>query len=100
MDVGARFTARLSRRLFGLVFLSIRDDLVDDPVLFRLFSRHIIIALRVGLDFFKALLGMFSENSIEDFLEAEDFPGLDLDIGGLALKPAQGLVDENARVGQ
>ena len=43
---------------------------------------------------------MVDEDVVQLLAHAQDLPGLDVDVGGLALHAAQRLVDHDARVGQ
>ena len=78
----------------------VADHLVHNSVLDGFLSAHKIVPLRVGFNPFERLTRMFDENLVEFFLHAQHFPRVDLDIGGLALKPSHGLVDEDSRVGK
>ena len=46
------------------------------------------------------LAGVVHQDAVQLLAHAQDLPGLDVDVGGLALHAAQRLVDHDARVGQ
>src|SRR5205085_258202 len=81
--------------------LAVRDDLVNEAVLFGLHRRHDAVALHVLLDDLEGLARVLGENLRRDLAHAQDFFGLDADVCGLAAGAGdRGLVDEDARVRQ
>ena len=74
--------------------------LVDQAVFLSLLRGHEIIPLGVLLDDLQRLAGHLAEQTVHPVLDADDVVGVDLDIGGLTLHPAQGLVDHDLAVGQ
>ena len=47
-----------------------------------------------------ALAGVVGEHAVEQVPHPQDLPGLELDVAGLALDAAEGLVEEDPGVGQ
>src|SRR5204863_240350 len=76
------------------------DHLVNDTIFLRLDRIHDEVAVGVVRDLLHRLLGVEGEDVVQAVLDAEDLLGLDGDVRGLALRPAPGLVHEDARVGQ
>src|SRR6516164_313616 len=76
------------------------DDLVDQTELLCLARRQEFVALYCGLDHVERLAGMLDIDLVEPGPEPQDLARLDLDIGGLALGAARGLVDHDPRIGQ
>ena len=74
--------------------------LVDQAIFLSLLRGHEIIPLGVLLDDLQRLAGHLAEQTVHPVLDADDVVGVDLDIGGLTLHPAQGLVDHDLAVGQ
>jgi len=52
------------------------------------------------LDLIHGLAGVVLEDAVQLLAHPEDFPGLDVDVGRLALRAAQRLVDQDPRVRQ
>src|SRR5437588_12610248 len=88
---------RASRRRGSKFRLSFSrgDDLVDEPVFLGLLGRHDEIAVRVVRDLLEGLAGVLGEDLVQERAVAQDLLGLDLDVHGLALRPAVRLVDEH-----
>ena len=76
------------------------EHLVDQPVVLGLVGRHAEVTLHVGGDLLERLAGALGIDAVELLARLEDLARLDLDVGGLALRAARGLVDHDARVGQ
>src|SRR5437764_2433508 len=76
------------------------EDLVDDAVLLGLLSRHDEVAVGVVLHLLDGLAGVLGEQLVQELAVPQDLLGLDLDVDGLALRAAVGLVDEHPRVRQ
>src|SRR5215468_578913 len=76
------------------------DDLVHDLVFPGLLRRHEEVAVRVALDLLHALPGVVDQDAVELLPHPEDLLGLDVDVRGLALHAAEGLMDHDACVGQ
>src|SRR5690606_34562558 len=71
---------------------------VDDSILLGLVGEHPVITLRVGGHLLHRLAGVLGEDLVELLTHLHDEPGLDLDVGGLALGPAMRLVQHDAGV--
>src|SRR5438552_13449582 len=76
------------------------ENLVHYPVLYRVWRPHEKVAFRVPGDGVDRLGGVLCKNFIQPPPQVQDFLGMDLDVGGLALEPAHRLVDHDPRVGQ
>src|SRR5262245_63225030 len=76
------------------------QSLVHDAVLYRVFGTHEKVTLRVPGDGIDRLAGVLGKDLVEPPAQVEDLLRVDLDVGGLALEAAHGLVDHDARVGQ
>src|SRR5438552_1371221 len=76
------------------------ENLVHYPVLYRVWRPHEKVAFRVPGDDVDRLGGVLCKNFIEPPPQVQDFLGMDLDVGRLALEAAHRLVDHDARVGQ
>src|SRR3546814_18661532 len=76
------------------------QNLVDQTVFLGLFGVHEVIALDIVLDLLDRLAGMVRHQLVELFTQIQDFARLNLDIAGLALRTARGLMDHTARVRQ
>src|SRR5690606_31170513 len=95
----AEFEHRITPRLVGLRG-SLLQHTVDDAVLQGFLGGHVEVAIRVPLDAFHRLPGVLDQDVVERLLDAQNFPGLNLDLRGLASHAAQRLVDHDPRVGQ
>src|SRR5690348_1725410 len=89
----------VSGRLHRLVGATL-EHRVDQAVVFRLGGTHEAIALHVAGDLFDGLAGVLGVDLVEPPAEVQDLPGMDFDVGGLALGAAGGLVDHDPRVRQ
>src|SRR5512141_2238428 len=78
--------------------LAARDHVVDDTVRLRLLRVHDEIAVGIGDDPVQRLLRVLGEDLVETVLDAQDLLRLDRDVGGLALRAAPRLVDQDPRV--
>lgn len=76
------------------------QDLVNDAVGHGLGRAHEIIPFRVVFDLLDAFPGVVGEDEVKLLPQADNFPGVDVNVRGLALEAAHGLVDEDAAVGQ
>ena len=76
------------------------DHPIDQAVFNRLCGRKEVVAVGVFSDFLQGLAGVLGQQAIEGVLEIQDLPGLNLDVHGLALGAAEGLVDHDSGVGQ
>ena len=65
-----------------------------------LFRAHKVIALHILLDMRQLLSGVLHVNLVEARLQAQNFAGMNLDIGRLTRKTAGRLVNHDARIGQ
>src|SRR6266540_180769 len=78
--------------------LPAREDLVDHAVLLGLLGRHDEVAVGVVADLLDRLARVLSKDLVEELPVPQDLLGLDLDVDGLALRAAVGLVDQHAGV--
>eukprot|EP00411_Alexandrium_monilatum_P084917 CAMPEP_0175735088 /NCGR_PEP_ID=MMETSP0097-20121207/52722_1 /TAXON_ID=311494 /ORGANISM="Alexandrium monilatum, Strain CCMP3105" /LENGTH=204 /DNA_ID=CAMNT_0017043137 /DNA_START=44 /DNA_END=654 /DNA_ORIENTATION=+ len=76
------------------------DDLVDQAVLLGLLGRHEVVAHEVLPEGLLRLARHAGVHPDDVALDLQDLLGLDLDVLRLALRPAHGLVDHHAAVGQ
>src|SRR5258708_28797114 len=74
--------------------------LVDEAELFRLERRQKPVALDRVDDRLERLAGMLDVDFVESRAQPQNLARLDLDVGGLALGPAGGLVDHDVRIRQ
>src|SRR6266478_9588386 len=74
------------------------DDLVNQAELLRLVRRQKPVALDRVDDRLERLAGVLDVDFVESRAQAQDLTGLDLDVGGLTLGPARGLVDHDVRI--
>ena len=72
------------------------ENLVDHTVVFRFFSRHPVVAVRVGPHLVDGLAGVLGDDGVQLFLELLNLTGGDLDVRGLTLGAAHGLVNHHA----
>ena len=75
-------------------------NLIDDAVIDRLLRRHEEIAVAILLDLVLGLIAVLRNVRVEDLPNEQNLLGLDLNVGRLSLRAAEGLVDHNSRVGQ
>jgi len=61
---------------------------------------HEAVVLGVGLDLSGVLAAVLAEDLVDLLAKGQELLGVDLDVGGLALDAAPGLVDHHARVGK
>src|SRR5215203_962016 len=89
-------------RRAGRPLLAVRDDLVDEAVLFSLRRRHDAVALDIALDLLEGLPRVLGDDAGGQLAHADNLLGLNLDVAGLSADAARdgGLVDEDARVRQ
>jgi hypothetical protein len=71
------------------------DYLIDQAELPRFGGRQEFVTLERGLDRFEWLAGMLHVDLVEPRPQGEDLARLDLDVGGLSLRPARGLMDHD-----
>ena len=84
--------------VWGLV--AVRVDLVDQTELQSLLGGEEIVAVGSLLDLLDGTAGILGKNPVEGITGAEDVIGRDLDIRGLTLRTAEGLVDHDLAVRQ
>src|SRR6516164_7544915 len=60
------------------------DDAVDHSVTERLLGLHDVVAVDVAGDAVNGLASCVGENVVQSLAHAQDFLGVDVDIGGLA----------------
>src|SRR5207248_2378990 len=75
-----------------------QDDVIDDAVALGFFRTHEEVTLGVALDLLDRLAGVLRQDVVERLADAEDFLGMDLDVGGLALESTRRLMDQDAGV--
>merc|ERR1712078_814418 len=78
----------------------LHNDVVNQPVLLGLRSGHEVVAVRVLGDGRHVLPRELRKVPVEAELVVQDLVGLDLDVRGLPLRAAQGLVDHDAAIGE
>src|SRR6185503_15761318 len=76
--------------------ISRSEDLVHNAVLYRVFGRQEVVAVGVLGDGLDGLTGVLGEDLVQAGAQVEDFPGVDLHVGGLAGEAAHWLVDHDA----
>ena len=76
------------------------DDAVNQAVILGLGRGHVVVALGVVHDFFIGLAGALGQDAVHLFLGAQQIASLDFDVGGLAARAAQHLVNHDFAVGQ
>src|SRR5213080_2832483 len=76
------------------------DDLVDESVLDRLLAGQEEVPVGVLLDLLEALPGVLDQDVVHLLAQPDDLARLDVDVGRLALHPAERLVDHDTGVGQ
>ena len=65
----------------------VRDHAVDQPVLDGLVGLEEPVALHVVVDLLERLAGVVGVDLVDPPADVEDLPGVDLDVGRLALEP-------------
>ena len=73
---------------------------IHQPIVTRLDSGHVQVTVGVLLDALDGLAGMVAEDLVQIGAQAQDFLGLDGDVGRLAARAAQRLVQVDGGVGQ
>jgi len=71
------------------------QHLVNQPVFHGFLTTQEIIAVRIPGDILDRLAGMVGQYLVQTLASLEDFLGMNLDIRGLPLHPAQRLVDHH-----
>src|SRR3546814_2492190 len=71
------------------------ENLVHQTIRYRIFGRHEVVTLGVYGDALDGLAGVLGQDAVQALAQVEDFASLDLDIGGLPLGAARGLVDRS-----
>src|SRR5690606_34641005 len=88
-----------SSPLFGGCGLPLgREDVVDEAVLLGLDRPHEVVAIGVPFDALEGLAGVMLEDLVDALLGPQDLLGVDLDVRGLPLEPAERLVDHDPGV--
>ena len=64
------------------------DDTIDDAVAERLFGFHDVIAINVAGDSLNGLARSVGQNLVQGLAHAQDFFGVDVDIGRLSSQTA------------
>ena len=72
-------SAETANFLHSILFLP-GKYFIDHTIFLRLFGRHPIVTVRVGIHFLVWRMRMIGDNSVQLFLKLEDLLGLDLDI--------------------
>src|SRR5690606_6161029 len=76
------------------------QHLVDQPIRYRIRRGHEVVTLGILGDALDRLAGVLGQDLVQALAQLEDFARLDLDVGGLTLGAARGLVDHDAGIGQ
>mmetsp|Transcript_36244 Transcript_36244/g.79336 ORF Transcript_36244/g.79336 Transcript_36244/m.79336 type:complete len:311 (+) Transcript_36244:182-1114(+) len=76
------------------------NDLINDTIIHSLLRSHEEITVTVLLNLILGLIAVFGNVGVEHFPNEQNFLGLNFNIGSLTLRPAERLMDHNARVGQ
>ncbi len=76
------------------------QNLVENAVFLGVFGVHPEISLGVFLDLFDILARMVGKDRVETLAQPENLLSLDLDVGGLSLGAANGLMHVDRGVGQ
>ena len=76
------------------------NNIVDQAIGPGLFSTHEVVTICVVLDRIHGLTSVIGKYPVEFFPDQQDFPGVNVDIGGLSLEASQGLVDHDAGMWQ
>src|SRR6476620_12734211 len=79
----------------GALELAAVDDPVREPVFDRLGGCEEAVALHVAVDLRDRTAGVMRIDLVDAPPQGEDLSGMDVDVGGLALEAAGGLVDED-----
>jgi hypothetical protein len=82
-----------------LVERALGDDLIDDAEGSGILGRQEIVAVKRPLDGVVVLAGMADIHFVKPPLHLDDVLGMALDIAGLTLKSARGLMQQDAGVG-
>src|SRR5688500_14646663 len=86
---------------FSLMLHPFPDDVIDYPVFLPLVGRHDVVALGVFLDPLERLPGVVHQDFIQALAHAQNFAGMNVDIGRLSRQPLhQRLMNDDARIGQ
>src|SRR5262245_61605073 len=93
---GNRMLAERSRRDLRAA----HQHFVHQPVLRRFLGAEEIVALSIALNGLDVLPGMARQDLVEPLPEVQDLFSVDLDVCGLPLKAAHGLMNHDTRVGQ
>src|SRR5262245_28017958 len=83
-----------------LDFLVVRNDVIDQSIVLRLFGRHEAIAVHILLDRLDGLSGVLGVKPVQLPAREQDLLRLERDIGGGALLASGGLVHHYPRVWQ
>lgn len=65
-----------------------RNNRINNPISLSLLRGHEKITVTILLDLINGLARVFADVGVEEGTDEEDFLGLDLDVGGLALGAA------------
>src|SRR5918998_5589707 len=77
------------------------QDLVDDAVVQSLFGGQVLVPLDISADLFGRLAGVGRQHLFHQRPNSQDLPGLNLDIGGLAVATfGSRLVDQDPAIRQ
>ncbi len=75
-------------------------NLINDAIIDSLLRCHEEIAVAILLNLVLGLIAVLGNVRVEDLPNEQNLLGLDLNVGRLSLRAAEGLVDHNPRVGQ
>src|SRR5215217_6431174 len=76
------------------------QHLVDNTVLLRLLSTHVVVAIAIALDLLEGLPGMLRQNFQAPRREGQGFPRRHLDVRDRPAEPARALMDQDASIGK
>ncbi len=76
------------------------QDLVDQAEVLGLRGTHELVTLHVGLDEGQVAAGVLDVDLVQLPLDLDDLLGVDLDVGGLAVGAARGLMDHDPGIGE
>ena len=76
------------------------NHLINNPIIHRLLRRHEKVPIAIRLDLILRLIAILGNVRIQHLANEENLLRLNLNVGGLALRSSEGLVDHDSRVGQ
>jgi hypothetical protein len=77
------------------------DDVIDNPVFLPLVRRHDVVPFGIFLNPLERLARVVDQDLVQALAHAQDFPGVDVDVGGLPRQPLhERLVDHDSGIRQ